>query len=99
MIGRIKRMHQEVETIHNHGVDHIHAGMLHRNIDEMGDKIERLTRLQDGQAAVNSDLRKENRRLRDIDDVLRDFNYEKQNAERAAFAREGFEEARATRQS
>jgi len=60
--------------------------------------VEFLTRLRDGQAAVNSDLRKENERLKKIDNALRDFNFEKATKQREDFAREALEEVRAARQ-
>lgn len=58
-----------------------------------------LQKVNDGQAAVISSLRKENERLKSIDATTFDFNLKKERKQMDALAVEGFEQVLASRQN
>lgn len=63
--------------------------------------IKVVTNLQaanDGQAALITELRAENKRLKDIDNMMKDFDLKKQREALDDLAHEGFEEILASRQ-
>lgn len=64
-------------------------------------KIKIVTTLQkvnDAQAELISELHAENKRLKDIDDVMKDFNFEKERKAIEDLADEGFREVLTSRQ-
>lgn len=60
-------------------------------------EVEFLGRLTNVQTKLISELRKENKRLKTIDQALQDFNFEKYHKARDTLAREGFDAVIANR--
>jgi len=71
------------------GVDHDILNLLN--------EMDLLRLVNDGQALINAGLRLEVKRLRQVDAVLKDFNFQRSKVELALFAREGFDEVVASR--
>lgn len=76
--------------------------MIEKNPDKMSERemrgeIKILRKLREAQATMVSNLRGEIEKMKEIDDALRDFNYEKAKKLFEDFAREGFDEVVASR--